>query len=29
MYDVKIDRHVSSYLEELVEKMDNPKMRFQ
>lgn len=29
MYDVKIDRHVSSYLEELVEKLDNPKMRFQ
>lgn len=29
MYDVKIDRHVSSYLEELVEKQDNPKMRFQ
>jgi hypothetical protein len=29
MYDVKIDRHVSTYLEELVEKEDNPKMRFQ
>src|SRR5665647_1520761 len=29
MYDIKIDRHVSSYLEELVEKQDNPKMRFQ
>jgi hypothetical protein len=29
MYDIKIDRHVSSYLEELVEKEDNPKMRFQ
>jgi hypothetical protein len=29
MYDVKIDRHVSSYLEELVEKLENPKMRFQ
>jgi hypothetical protein len=29
IYDVKIDRHVSSYLEELVEKQDNPKMRFQ
>jgi hypothetical protein len=29
IYDVKIDRHVSSYLEELVEKEENPKMRFQ
>ena len=29
MYDIKIDRHVSSYLEELVEKLENPKMRFQ
>ncbi len=29
MYDIKIDRHVSSYLEELVEKQDNPKIRFQ
>ena len=29
MYDIKIDRHVSSYLEELIEKEDNPKMRFQ
>jgi hypothetical protein len=29
MYDIKIDRHVSTYLEELVEKEDNPKMRFQ
>jgi len=29
MYDVKIDRHVSTYLEELVEKLENPKMRFQ
>ena len=29
IYDIKIDRHVSSYLEELVEKEDNPKMRFQ
>jgi hypothetical protein len=29
MYDIKIDRHVSSYLEELVEKQENPKMRFQ
>ncbi len=29
MYDIKIDRHVSSYLEELVEKEENPKMRFQ
>jgi hypothetical protein len=29
IYDIKIDRHVSSYLEELVEKQDNPKMRFQ
>ncbi len=29
IYDIKIDRHVSSYLEELVEKQNNPKMRFQ
>ena len=29
MYDIKIDRHVSSYLEELFEKQDNPKMHFQ
>ncbi|HWS00350.1 MAG TPA: GNAT family N-acyltransferase [Prolixibacteraceae bacterium] len=29
IYDIKIDRHVSSYLEELFEKQDNPKMRFQ
>lgn len=29
MYDIKIDRHVSSYLEELVTKQDNPKIRFQ
>lgn len=29
MYDIKIDRHVSSYLEELVEKEDDPKMCFQ
>jgi hypothetical protein len=29
MYDIKIDRHVSSYLEELVTKLDNPKIRFQ
>lgn len=29
IYDIKVDRHVSSYLEELFEKQDNPKMRFQ
>ena len=29
MYDIKIDRHVSTYLEELADKQENPKMRFQ
>ncbi|GET33125.1 hemolysin A [Prolixibacter bellariivorans] len=29
MYDAKIDRHVSTYLEELVEKGEDPKVRFQ
>ena len=29
MYDTKIDRHVSTYLEELVEKGEDPKVRFQ
>lgn len=29
MYDTKIDRHVSTYLEELAEKCENPKLRFQ
>lgn len=29
MYDTKIDRHVSTYLEELADKMENPKLRFQ
>ena len=29
MYDTKIDRHVSSYIEELAEKQENPKVRFQ
>jgi len=29
IYDNKVDRHVSTYLEELVEKQDNPKVRFQ
>ena len=29
MYDTKIDRHVSTYLEELSDKQENPKMRFQ
>ncbi len=29
MYDIKIDRHVSSYLEELAEKEENPKERWQ
>jgi hypothetical protein len=29
MYDVKIDRHVSTYLEELADKQGNPKVRFQ
>jgi len=29
MYDTKIDRHVSTYLEELADKQENPKVRFQ
>ena len=29
MYDTKVDRHVSTYLEELVDKQENPKPRFQ
>lgn len=29
MYDTKIDRHVSTYLEELADKEENPKLRFQ
>ena len=29
MYDAKIDRHVSTYLEELADKQENPKLRFQ
>jgi hypothetical protein len=29
MYDTKIDRHVSTYLEELADKQGNPKVRFQ
>ncbi len=29
MYDNKIDRHVSTYLEELADKQENPKLRFQ
>ena len=29
MYDTKIDRHISTYLEELADKQDNPKVRFQ
>ena len=29
MYDTKIDRHVSTYLEELADKQGNPKLRFQ
>jgi hypothetical protein len=29
MYDTKIDRHVSTYLEELADKFENPKVRFQ
>jgi len=29
MYDTKIDRHVSTYLEELSDKQENPKVRFQ
>ena len=29
MYDIKIDRHVSTYLEELANKLENPKVRFQ
>jgi len=29
MYDAKIDRHVGSYLEELADKQENPKLRFQ
>ncbi|GET30145.1 GNAT family N-acetyltransferase [Prolixibacter sp. SD074] len=29
MYDTKIDRHVSTYLEELVDKGEDPKVRFQ
>jgi len=29
MYDTKIDRHVSTYLEELADKHENPKVRFQ
>jgi len=29
MYDAKIDRHVSTYLEELALKQENPKVRFQ
>ena len=29
MYDTKVDRHVSTYLEELADKQENPKLRFQ
>ncbi|HEY3389913.1 MAG TPA: GNAT family N-acetyltransferase [Prolixibacteraceae bacterium] len=29
MYDAKIDRHVGTYLEELADKQENPKVRFQ
>ena len=29
MYDTKIDRHVGTYLEELADKQENPKLRFQ
>lgn len=29
MYDAKIDRHVSTYLEELADKQEDPKVRFQ
>jgi hypothetical protein len=29
MYDAKIDRHVGTYLEELADKQENPKLRFQ
>jgi hypothetical protein len=29
MYDTKIDRHVGTYLEELADKQENPKVRFQ
>lgn len=29
MYDAKIDRHVSTYLEELAVKQEDPKVRFQ
>ena len=29
MYDSKIDRHVSTYLEELIVKQEDPKFRFQ
>jgi hypothetical protein len=29
MYDTKIDRHVSTYLEELADKEENPKLRWQ
>ena len=29
MYDTKVDRHVSTYLDELVDKLENPKLRFQ
>jgi hypothetical protein len=29
IYDTKVDRHVSSYLEELADKQENPKLRFQ
>jgi hypothetical protein len=29
IYDTKVDRHVSTYLEELADKQENPKLRFQ
>lgn len=29
MYDTKIDRHVSTYIEELADKQGDPKLRFQ
>ncbi len=29
IYDAKVDRHVSTYLEELADKQENPKLRFQ
>ena len=29
MYDTKVDRHVSTYLEELADKQEDPKVRFQ